>query len=97
MDGKTQLNVWNHYTKSIIPTMTLYWLIMIQKMIQSRELEITVKDILKQKSPFYNYNPKNKPIQIFEYTKEETEKNLQTTKSEYLGNTIEQEVNPNKK
>ena len=39
---------------------------------------------IKQKSPFYNYNPKNKPIQIFEYTKEETEKNLQTTKSEYL-------------
>ena len=29
---------------------------------------------LKPKSPFYNYNPKNKPIQIFEYTKDETEK-----------------------
>ena len=41
------------------------------------------KGKLKQKSPFYNYNPKNKPIQIFEYTKEETEKNLQTNKSKY--------------
>jgi len=39
---------------------------------------------LKQKSPFYHYDPKNKPIQIFEYTKEETEKGLQTNKSEYL-------------
>jgi GT2 family glycosyltransferase len=37
---------------------------------------------LKQKSPFYNYDPKNKPIQIFEYTKEETEKDLQIN-SEY--------------
>jgi GT2 family glycosyltransferase len=49
------------------------------------------KGKLKQKSPFYNYNPKNKPIQIFEYTKEETEKNLQTNKSEY------QELPSNKK
>jgi GT2 family glycosyltransferase len=37
---------------------------------------------IKPKSPFYNYNPKNKPIKIFEYTKEETEKDLQTNKSE---------------
>lgn len=37
---------------------------------------------LKPKSPFYNYNPKNKPIQIFEYTKDETGKNKQTNKSD---------------
>jgi GT2 family glycosyltransferase len=37
---------------------------------------------LEPKSPFYNYNPKNKPIQIFEYTKDETEKNKQINKSE---------------
>ena len=56
---------------------------MIQKMIPSRGSGIIVKDRLKQKSPFYSYNPKNKPIQIFEYTKEETEKKLQINKSEY--------------
>lgn len=39
--------------------------------------------ILEQKSPFYSYNPKNKPIQIFEYTKEETENDLLTNNSEY--------------
>ena len=47
---------------------------MIQKMIQSKGSGIIVKDRLKPESPFYNYNPKNKPIQIFEYTKDETEK-----------------------
>jgi GT2 family glycosyltransferase len=38
---------------------------------------------LKLKSPFYNYNPKNKPIQIFEYTKDEIDKKLQINKLEY--------------
>jgi GT2 family glycosyltransferase len=37
---------------------------------------------IKPKSPFYNYNPKNKPIQIFEYTKDETEKDIKTNKSD---------------
>jgi GT2 family glycosyltransferase len=32
-------------------------------------------------SPFYNYNTKNKPIQIFEYSKEEIEKDPQINKS----------------
>ena len=38
---------------------------------------------LKLKSPFYSYNPKNKPIQIFEYTKDEIDKKLQINKLEY--------------
>ena len=38
---------------------------------------------LKLKSPFYNYNPNNKPIQIFEYTKDEIDKKLQINKLEY--------------
>jgi GT2 family glycosyltransferase len=38
---------------------------------------------LKLKSPFYNYKPKNKPIQIFEYTKDETEKSLHINQLEY--------------
>jgi GT2 family glycosyltransferase len=36
---------------------------------------------IKPESPFYNYNSKNKPIQIFEYSKEETEKDPQINKS----------------
>ena len=38
---------------------------------------------LKLKSPFYSYNPKNKPIQMFEYTKDETEKSLHINQLEY--------------
>lgn len=37
---------------------------------------------IKPKSPFFNYNSKNKPIQIFEYTNEETGKDLQINKSD---------------
>src|ERR1700690_2923308 len=36
---------------------------------------------IRPKSTFYNYNQENKPIQIFEYTQKEIEKDLQTNKS----------------
>jgi GT2 family glycosyltransferase len=36
---------------------------------------------IKPKSTFYRYNKENKPIQIFEYTQKETEKDMQTNES----------------
>jgi GT2 family glycosyltransferase len=35
---------------------------------------------IKPKSPFYSYNPSNKPVKIFEYSKDETVKDIQTDK-----------------
>lgn len=44
------------------------------------------KGKIKPKTPFYEYNPKNKPLTIFEYTNEETEPISQLNNLESYGN-----------
>ncbi len=43
---------------------------------------------IKPESKFYTYNPENKPVKIFEYTKEETEDHSKYISDEYHKLTI---------